>query len=323
MMHSGKDSLAATKHTEQVLLKLDRALAEPETELLYGRAGYLYSLLVLRSHTVPAKRTRLLYEALEAVFDGLERDGCKLAADLQRRYPDDPWAQSPLAFAFPTKGTSSVYFGAAHGLAGMLYAMLHLPERCLRAGTRERVVGALDFLVAIQTGEGNFPVALRHPEVSLVHWCHGAPGIIPTLCKAYEVFGEERYLVAARRAGDCVWSSGLLRKGLGVCHGIAGSALSQLTLYRTTGNHRHLYRALRTCEAMWSERCLKTIGETTDPTRRRSPRCRWSRGRSSRCCSPWAGSASCTLRPRETTCSPGTARSLAASRRLNRDRRRD
>jgi len=183
--------------------------------------------------------------------------------------PDDPWAQSPLAFAFPTKGTSSVYFGAAHGLAGVLYAMLHLPERCLRAGTRERVVGALDFLVSIQTGEGNFPVALRHPEVSLVHWCHGAPGIIPTLCKAYEVFGEERYLVAARRAGDCVWSSGLLRKGLGVCHGIAGSALSQLTLYRTTGNHRHLYRALRTCEAMWSERCLKTIGETTDPQRYR------------------------------------------------------
>jgi lantibiotic modifying enzyme len=204
-----------------------------------------------------------LEPALVAVFDSLERDGAKLGASLSRSYPDEPLARSALAFSFG----NAVYFGAAHGLAGVLFAMLHLPEQCLRPGTRERIVGALDFLVDIQTKDGNFPVALGTHSASLVHWCHGAPGVIPTLCKAHEVFGDDRYLQSALRAGDCVWSRGLLRKGVSVCHGIAGSALSHLTLYRATGNSRHLYRALRTCEATWFEPCLEAIAQTPDPQR--------------------------------------------------------
>jgi hypothetical protein len=191
-----------------------------------------------------------------------------VAGELMQARPRDPLAQSPLAVRFPARPGGWTYFGAAHGLAGVLYVLLHLPDRCLHAGVRPLITGALDFLVSIQREDGNFPSSVE-PADALVHWCHGAPGIIPTLCKAYEVFGDPSYLTAARRAADCVWARGILRKGLGVCHGITGSALSQLSLYRTAGTQRELYRALRLCEATWSPRCLRVIDESLDPQRRR------------------------------------------------------
>jgi hypothetical protein len=148
--------------------------------------------------------------------------------------------------------------------------LLRLPERCLDPDARQRVVGALDCLVSLQKEDGNFPVDARGGKSDLVHFCHGASGIIPTLCKAYEVFGDGRYLAAARRAADCVWLRGILRKGLGICHGIGGSVLSLLTLFRTTRSDGDLYRALRMCEATWSERCLASISQSADPSRYRT-----------------------------------------------------
>ncbi|HMI86594.1 MAG TPA: LanC-like protein [Polyangiaceae bacterium] len=267
-MQRAKNPTAAAEHTRRVLGALDRALEQPETEILYGRSGYLYSLLDLRRCTDPRERTPDLENALAVVFDALIREGASLGAELSRQFPDNALAKSPLAYCFPAK-QGAVYFGAGHGLAGVLYVLLHFPERCLHSYARESIAGALDFLVSIQNREGNFPTDLRGHRWDLFHWCHGAPGVVPTLCKAYEVFGEARYLDAAQRAADAVWSSGLLRKGVGICHGIAGSALSLLTMHRTTRNERDLYRALRMCEATWSEPCLAVIRQSHDPQRYR------------------------------------------------------
>jgi lantibiotic modifying enzyme len=263
------DPAAAAQHTRRVLDGLGAALAHPETELLFGRAGYLHSLLVLRRYTPPERRPPELDAALAAVFDSLLRDGAAQGKALARRSTEQPTA-SQLAFRFPAKD-GAFYLGAAHGLAGVLYALMQLPELCLRPGVRELVAGAVDGILTLQNEYGNFPTLVGGPgqrrEADLVHWCHGAPGILPTLCKAYEVFGEDRYLKAARRAADCVWSQGILRKGLGICHGIAGSVLSLLTLYRITREKRDLYRALRMCEATWCEPCLATMRSSPDRQR--------------------------------------------------------
>src|SRR5262249_25721096 len=159
----------------------------------------------LRRHTFRARRPPNLDHALYRVFDSLIADGAAHAERLTQMRPKDPLAESPLAYRLRADGAT--YFGAAHGLAGVLYVLLHLPERCRDGRARELIVGALDFLLSIQK-DGNFPGAIE-PTPELVHWCHGAPGIIPTLCKAYEVFGDARYLDAARRAADCVWTRGI------------------------------------------------------------------------------------------------------------------
>lgn len=105
------------------------------------------------------------------------------------------------------------------------------------------------FLVtALQEPDGNFPIALasgkkRNAEKRLVHWCHGAPGAIFFLLKAYGIFKDEKYLNASKRAADLVWQSGLLRKGPGLCHGVTGNGYIFLMLFKITKDERYLYRA--------------------------------------------------------------------------------
>ena len=72
------------------------------------------------------------------------------------------------------------------------------------------------------------------PEEELVHWCHGAPGTVYLLARAWLTWREEKYLAALRRAGDLCWEKGLLRKGPGICHGVAGTGYVFLLLYRLT-----------------------------------------------------------------------------------------
>lgn len=107
----------------------------------------------------------------------------------------------------------------------------------------------LHFL-ALQERDGNFPIALgsekkRNTEKRLLHWCHGAPGAIYFLLKAYQIFNDVKYLDGCRKAADLIWEKGLLKKGPGLCHGISGNGYAFLMLYKVTQDARYLHRAIK------------------------------------------------------------------------------
>ena len=39
----------------------------------------------------------------------------------------------------------------------------------------------------------------------LVHWCRGASDIVPVLYKAFNVFGDEKYLKSTRTGLQYIW----------------------------------------------------------------------------------------------------------------------
>jgi len=83
-----------------------------------------------------------------------------------------------------------------------------------------------------------------------VHWCHGAPGAVYLIAKAYLIFKEDKYLQAVRRSADLVWQKGFLRKGPSICHGVAGSGYVFLLLYRLTNEPKYYYRAIKYMELL-------------------------------------------------------------------------
>ena len=91
----------------------------------------------------------------------------------------------------------------------------------------------------------------------LVHWCHGAPGVVYTMAAAYLRWKDPRYLDSCLRCGELVWNRGLLKKGPGICHGVAGNAYVFLLLYRLTSDKLHLYRAHKFAEFMMTEKFVK------------------------------------------------------------------
>ena len=59
------------------------------------------------------------------------------------------------------------------------------------------------------------------------------------------MFGKDKYLTAAVKCGEVVWSRGLLKKGYGVCHGAAGNAYTFSCLYKQMGDPKYLHRAIK------------------------------------------------------------------------------
>ena len=49
------------------------------------------------------------------------------------------------------------------------------------------IENCVEFLVSKQFPSGNFPSSLENETDKLHHWCHGAPGAVHLMVKAYQV----------------------------------------------------------------------------------------------------------------------------------------
>ncbi|KAE8125773.1 hypothetical protein FH972_020547 [Carpinus fangiana] len=234
--HSGDERLLERYLTKFKEITLPSDLPN---ELLYGRAGFLWACSFLNKHigkdTISATRTR-------PVVDDIIKAGRRLSSK----------GKCPLMYEWHGKR----YWGAAHGLAGILHVLMHMQ---LKPDEVEDVKGALCYMIKNRYPSGNYPSSEGSESDRLVHWCHGAPGIALTLVKAAEVYGGKEFLQAAVDAGDVVWNRGLLKR-VGICHGISGNTYVFLSLYRLTGNVEYLYRA-KAFACFLLDRAQKLISE--------------------------------------------------------------
>lgn len=76
------------------------------------------------------------------------------------------------------------YWGAAHGLAGIMHVLMHYP---LNQEDMDDVKGTLRYMIKGRFASGNYPSSENNTRDRLVHWCHGTPGLALTLCKAAQV----------------------------------------------------------------------------------------------------------------------------------------
>uniref|UniRef100_A0A915DU35 Uncharacterized protein n=1 Tax=Ditylenchus dipsaci TaxID=166011 RepID=A0A915DU35_9BILA len=160
-----------------------------------------------------------------------------------RQYANHHKSPAPLFYQWHGKE----YLGAAHGLSGIMQMMLSFWS-LLDHRAQQEVKQTVDWMVSIQTKEGNFASSTGHigksmGEHELVHWCHGATGVIQMLIAAYLAFQDHKYLTAARKCASLIWNKGLLKKGPGICHGVAGSGYAFLLMYRLTFEEQYLSMA--------------------------------------------------------------------------------
>ncbi|KAE8280133.1 LanC-like protein 2 Testis-specific adriamycin sensitivity protein [Larimichthys crocea] len=140
------------------------------------------------------------------------------------------------------------YIGAAHGMAGIYYMLMQPGAKVHPDILAELVRPSIDYVRHKKFRSGNFPSSLSNESDRLVHWCHGAPGVIHMFIMAHKVFKEEKYLKEAAECAEVIWQRGLLRKGYGICHGTAGNGYAFLTLYKLTQEKKYLYRVCKFAE---------------------------------------------------------------------------
>ena len=200
---------------------------EAEDEILYGNAGYLYSLLFLHIYNPELFSPK---EQISEVLIALIEEGRSTNKD------------GLLLYFFP-RHKEKLYFGGAHGQMGIYYmlfmTLLKFPletlpnistenQKYLVEGLKE----STKFMLECQFKTGNFPSSHGSESDKLIHFCHGATGAVPFLLSAYKYFGEDELLKRALKAGEAVWARGIIKKGNGLCHGITGNAYPLFALYR-------------------------------------------------------------------------------------------
>ncbi|KAG5850929.1 hypothetical protein ANANG_G00087600 [Anguilla anguilla] len=221
------------------LLQLQRSVVSSDSELpdelLYGRAGYLYALLYVNSEMGPGT----VDEATISKVVGAILDSGKNLSKEEKKSE-----RCPLLYEWHKKQ----YVGAAHGLAGIYYMLMQPGANVSQETLTELVRPSVDYVRHKKFRSGNYPSSLSNETDRLVHWCHGAPGVVHMLIMAHKVFKEEKYLKDAVDCGEVIWQRGLLRKGYGICHGTAGNGYAFLALYQQTQEKKYLYRACKFAE---------------------------------------------------------------------------
>ena len=235
-----------------------------EDEILYGNAGYVYWLLRLLKEiefksTEAVKLQEKIMSILDDVVLQLYNTGLKIGED-----------EDTLLFRFPRRD-GKYYLGGAHGTIGILYMLLLAsevtPTLSENAEIMETIEHSCKFIVKLQLKSGNFPSSFGKSEDKLLHFCHGAPGAIPFLIKAYEIFDDEIYLKSAEKAGNLVWERGILLKGNWLWHGISGNSYALHSLYRATKDPKWKYRAMKLAYSTCDEEIQQKVENYDDKGR--------------------------------------------------------
>ena len=207
--------------------------SEVPDELLYGRAGYLFSLLYLNKHI-----------ASTPVEDGFIRETVAAILNSGSQQAKIGGHRCPLMFKFHSR----TYLGAAHGISGIMCVLLQAREHLTKDELENLVRPTIEYVARQKFPGGNFPACLESDVDDRVQWCHGAPGVLYMFTNAYKALGDARYLEMALQCGEVTWQRGILKKGYSICHGVAGNAYCFLELYQVTRDPKHLHRGMMFAE---------------------------------------------------------------------------
>ncbi|MDX6411264.1 MAG: hypothetical protein QOE91_780 [Gaiellaceae bacterium] len=136
------------------------------------------------------------------------------------------------------------FTGPAHGFAGCVLALSRNADDELH----RRAAEATRRYAVEEDGLANWPPITSTEELRSgrdgkirTQWCHGAPGIVASLCAVAPDDDEHTRLLLA--GGELTWLAGPLAKGANLCHGTAGNGYAFLALFERTGDELWLERA--------------------------------------------------------------------------------
>ena len=135
------DRAGIAKYTEELINLKQFVLSQKknEDEVLYGNAGYLYCLLLVRKHVPEAGVSD---EQVKQVCDVIVAHGHKQALS--------EGLTTPLLYNF----AHTQYVGAAHGLTGIVYLLLCSAESRNSTENMDTIRACIDYIQGIKLASG-------------------------------------------------------------------------------------------------------------------------------------------------------------------------
>ena len=116
-------------------------------ELLYGRVGFLYSLLFVSKHLEKATEPWIAEQITKLA---------NLIIKLGREYELD----CPLMYEWHKK----TYLAGAHGVAGILAVLLQVPNLLQDETIKRDIKGTIDYIIGLKFPSHNFPTRGKNTQ---------------------------------------------------------------------------------------------------------------------------------------------------------------
>ena len=229
---------------------------QPVRELMWGLAGSMLVALFMYEWTQELRWEKLY-----------RKQAKKMLAD---------WQKVPGAgylWNIDLYGGKNFLLGAVHGFSGNAFALIsgfHLLSDTEVKRITKRVMEVVVNTADQDERHANWWPRLNSDKTKknahpLLHFCHGAPGMIIPLAQLPSGVNDE-FDELLLKGGELIWDAGLLEKGPNLCHGTSGNGYAFLKLYERTGDELWLKRARS--YAMQAIKQIEEVQEMTKQTRR-------------------------------------------------------
>jgi len=146
---------------------------------------------------------------------------------------DGSWATPQSLF----KNKEIIYYGFAHGIAGITYFLLEyyrtFPEANNAKLAAERAIAFLLENKLETKGHSIWNWGFSSEDKTIFKWwCHGAPGISLIFLKEFEISRDKKYLYYFNRTLQNYSNTGF--SNVNICHGMSGLGEIYLAGYRST-----------------------------------------------------------------------------------------
>ncbi len=202
---------------------------QPTRELMWGAAGTMIAL----SHL-----------AQIAPHDPRWKDAYLVQADrlFSELQPDETYG---FIWEHDIYGGKVKYLGPMHGNSGNTLSLIKghhfLPDSDYNRFCEKAMLSAVK--TAQSDAEyANWPAVVGNTDNMVLHFCHGAPGMICALSEL-PIGVDHEFDQVLLKGGELIWQAGPLVKGYGLCHGTAGNGFALLKLYQRTQDQIWLDRA--------------------------------------------------------------------------------
>jgi lantibiotic modifying enzyme len=174
-----KDHKKSDFYLEKIRNFMKEALITSASELFYGKSGYLYIMNFLNSYF-----QKDVFSSLEInkMCQIILKEGEEIAILKFKRNDIYVWT-----FMRHT------IMGAAHGISGIIYQLLKCDCVLSDENAMIKLINTANLFLNYQDEDGNF-LEFEDETDPLCHWCYGAPGVIPTLLKLYEITNDKKVL---------------------------------------------------------------------------------------------------------------------------------
>jgi len=213
---------------DEALKRINESVGDPVRELMWGTSGILLLTDLVQDPEFRSVAARSDKQNLQKLYNAwtYDHDGLYL------------WYEELFGSRHAVLGTVHGFFGQVLPLLKRLDKLSTQEQTAVLKRTRE-----VFCRTAIrESGLANWPVMLDETRDILVHYCHGAPGIVNSAC-AFPLGIDTEFDQILIEGGELIWRAGPLKKGSNLCHGTAGNGFAFLKLFTRTGDQHWLDRA--------------------------------------------------------------------------------